>query len=304
MPNETWKPVADAVNGDKYAVFGCQLPDAYINAYNPPLSEAKEGAEWDLFKEGVKYMWENQDPRYTFSGPLDDRWLDKNWDRLSLADKFVLGGLVSFKDTQFQRESLSIRIIGIKDYINKPHKLEIELSNATVKSSIVTELNEYKGEEVLREKRYQDSLQYTKRTFKQAQELIAMLEGAFAEFSEGITPISVQTMATLIGTESNQFKVYDTSFANEVLDFPISLVNGFWTVQACGMRHYTLGVNNTEITTQTSQPTDAPVGLPDPVPGEQEQVQLLAPHQVIRVRGQEKTECPQEGQDGRKKPDM
>ncbi|MGG6549627.1 UNVERIFIED_CONTAM: hypothetical protein NY100_29845, partial [Prevotella sp. 15_C9] len=57
MPNDIYKPNL----GDKYAVFGIQLPDAYICN-----NSTKEGASWDMFREAAKYLYENEDPKFTF----------------------------------------------------------------------------------------------------------------------------------------------------------------------------------------------------------------------------------------------
>lgn len=48
--------------------------------------------------------------------------------------------------------------------------------------------------------------QYTERRFRSSQETLSMLQGAFKNFSEGINPVTVQTMAMLVGDESLQFK--------------------------------------------------------------------------------------------------
>ena len=48
--------------------------------------------------------------------------------------------------------------------------------------------------------------QYTERRFRSAQETLSMLQAAFKNFSEGINPVTVKTMAMLVGDESLQFK--------------------------------------------------------------------------------------------------
>lgn len=48
--------------------------------------------------------------------------------------------------------------------------------------------------------------QFTERRFRSAQETLAMLQSAFKNFSEGINPVTVQTMGLLVGDESLQFK--------------------------------------------------------------------------------------------------
>mgnify|MGYP000001325863 FL=1 len=70
MPNDIYKPNL----GDKYAVFGIQLPDAYICN-----NSTKEGASWDMFREAAKYLYENEDPKFTFKGELDSIYSKKRW---------------------------------------------------------------------------------------------------------------------------------------------------------------------------------------------------------------------------------
>ena len=110
MPNDIYKPNL----GDKYAVFGIQLPDAYICN-----NSTKEGASWDMFREAAKYLYENEDPKFTFKGELDSIYSKKRW--LSIGGKIKLGGYILFKDPQFIPEGIKIRITSIKEYIHRPY---------------------------------------------------------------------------------------------------------------------------------------------------------------------------------------
>lgn len=65
MPNEQFKPQI----GDSYAVFHCMLPDAYICD-----NQTKTGASWDMFRAAVRYLFDNEEQKYTFSGELDGIW--------------------------------------------------------------------------------------------------------------------------------------------------------------------------------------------------------------------------------------
>ena len=73
MPNEGFKPAI----GNKYAVFGISLPKAYVDDY---ITET--GASWDMFREAVKYLYENEDERFSFTGSLDGIWAKKNWNNI------------------------------------------------------------------------------------------------------------------------------------------------------------------------------------------------------------------------------
>ena len=123
-----------------------------------------------------------------------------------------LGGFIDFSDVHFQQSSVLVRIVGIKDYINNPHSPELELSNSTVTGGFSSTLNELKGQEVVSEEYHRDSIQFTKRRFRDAKETISMLEDALlTNFTESINPLSVQTMSMLVGDESLQYRFVDSN---------------------------------------------------------------------------------------------
>lgn len=88
--------------------------------------------------------------------------------------------------------------------------------------------------------------QYTDRRFRSAQETLSMLEGAFKNFSEGVNPVTVRTMALLIGDESLQFKF--TKGANSLEDdiCPLAydtLTKRIFSKSESYIRHMTLGID-------------------------------------------------------------
>lgn len=88
--------------------------------------------------------------------------------------------------------------------------------------------------------------QYTDRRFRSSQETLAMLESAFSNFSKGITPATVKTMALLIGDESLQYKF--TASRDSLVDVPCPLSWNPETKQMVGVPatliHMTLGVDS------------------------------------------------------------
>lgn len=196
MPEpEVWRPKV----GDTYAVFGIQLPKAYICN-----DTTQTGASWEVFKEAAKYLYEHEGKKFTFTGTLDGIWAKKRW--LQIGGKIKLGGYVDFSDTQFHPEGSLIRMIGIKRFVNNPYSPEIELSNEPVGTSVSSDLNKIETNEVAVIKKHKDALQFTKRRFRDAKETMAMLEDAFLNFSSSIDPITVRTMQLLVGDESLQFR--------------------------------------------------------------------------------------------------
>lgn len=87
--------------------------------------------------------------------------------------------------------------------------------------------------------------QYTDRRFRSSQETLQMLESAFTNFSKGITPATVKTMALLIGDESLQYKF--TASRDSLTDVPCPLSWSAETKQMIGVPasliHMTLGVD-------------------------------------------------------------
>ena len=195
LPNASLYPEV----GDKYAVFNISLPAAYVcdNA-------TKTGASWDMFREAVRYLYEREERQFTFSGELDGIWAKKNW--LAIGAKLVPGGYVDFSDPQFQPDGILIRITGVRDYINRPHSPELELSNTPVGGFLSDELGKLESEEVTNETRHKQAVSFTLRRWRDAVEMQGMLERAFKDYGKGQAMSWLRTMSVLVGHESLQFR--------------------------------------------------------------------------------------------------
>jgi hypothetical protein len=200
MPGDTFIPK----KGDTYAIFNVMLPQAYINAYTGD-NPKKEGAEWDMFRAAVKYLFENEEQKFSFSGELDGIWAKKDWNNIGA--KIVLGGYIKFSDDRFQQDGVLVRITGIKDYINKPHSPKIELSNDTITPGFTTTMQTLESQEVLVEDYHREALQYTKRRFRDAKETMEMIQSALSDnFTNSINPVTIETMQMLVGDERLQYQ--------------------------------------------------------------------------------------------------
>lgn len=127
MPGGIWLPAI----GDTFVVFGCNFPDAYIRD-----DASKTGASWDMFREAVAYMAKEEEEKYSYGGSVSPIWLKAGWE--AILPKLILGGYCSLDDPELG--GVSIRIRSIKDYVNYPYDVEIDLSNALVKPSISSTL--------------------------------------------------------------------------------------------------------------------------------------------------------------------
>ena len=188
--------------GDKYAVFGINLPQAYICD-----NGTQTGASWDMFKEAARKLYENEDPKFTFTGTLQGLWAKRNW--VNVGGKLKVGGYILFSDEQFARDGIAIRITGIKDYISSPYTPQLEISNSVSGKSLSSKLREIEKNEVKTEDSIRDVVNYTKRRWRDSKETIGMLQDAwnthFNNFTESINPLTVETMMILVGDESLQF---------------------------------------------------------------------------------------------------
>ena len=234
MPNDIYKPNL----GDKNAEFGIQLPDAYICN-----NLTKEGASWDMFREAAKYLYENEDSKFTFKGELDSIYSKKRW--LSIGGKIKLGGYILFKDPQFIPEGIKIRITSIKEYIHRPYSPIIELSNTTTGVTVSSELNKIESNEVKTDNQYKNSIQFTKRRFRDAKETISMLNDALLHFSGSISPISVQTMSLLVGDESLQFRFVNNKTNPTQVEYLVTYDSKKKVLSAPGgiLQHMTIGID-------------------------------------------------------------
>ena len=223
--------------GDTYAIFGCMLPDAYIcdNA-------TKTGASWDMFREAARYLYENEDTKFTFSGELQGMWAKRNW--LKVGGKLVVGGYVLFTDNQFAPDGVKIRITGIKDYLTSPYAPTVELSNSVSGKSLNSTLNELENGNVIVDENQKKIIQFTKRRFRDSLETIDMLEQAMLEnFTNSINPIAVQTMAMLVGDESLQFRFVDSSLNPIQYHITYNQETKQLIAPATVLQHMTLGID-------------------------------------------------------------
>ena len=225
-------------SGDKYAVFHCMLPQAYIND-----AATRSGAEWDLLRKAVQHLYTHEMVKFAFTGTLDGIWAKRNWE--NVGGRLKIGAFILFSDKQFQPEGVAVRIVGIKDYINTPHSPEIELSNAPVSSSFGTTLKALESAAVAVEEKHREALQYSKRRFRDAQETAEMIGAALSDrFTNAISPAAVQTMSLLVGDESLQFRFVGSRTNPTAVPHAVTYNAKTKTVNAASgiLQHLTLGI--------------------------------------------------------------
>lgn len=240
MDGETM-PAASAFlphTGDQYAVFHCALPQAYIRD-----NTTKTGAEWDMLRQCVRYLYENEEVKYTFTGELDGIWARQNWN--TIGGKIKLGGYVSFTDTGFQTTAVLLRITGIKDYINKPHAPELSLGNSLVSTGFKTYLGAIASTGIGYSNSFRQSIDYAGLRIADAeQETEDLKNDVNTGFNDNIFPVNAEIIKTMVGSAQTQIR-FVRSFTDPT---PISDSITFddtthsITIEAGYIRHMTMGI--------------------------------------------------------------
>jgi len=231
FPDDTFKPEV----GDKYGVFHIALPQYYITS-----------AEKRARNEAIKYLWVNEQPKFTYDWQLDGIYAKRNWGQIS--GFLDCGYFVKFSDPQFLPEAVDIRITAVKEYINKLNSPEITISNNVSGKSVGSIINEIPDKEQEIDRKKEESIEFTKRRYRDAEETIGMLQKSLLNFSEGISPITVQTMSLLVGDESLQFRFIDNINKPEPVKFQIKYdkENKRLVTDEKGviLQHMTLGISD------------------------------------------------------------
>ncbi|MCQ2299682.1 MAG: hypothetical protein MJZ81_06125 [Bacteroidales bacterium] len=227
--------------GDKYAVFGCSLPQSYIAD-----DSTETGAEWEMFREAARYLSEHSDFKFTFTGELQEKWVKNNWN--TIGDRIRVGSYIRFSDTEFVPDGVDIRITGVKRFLNKGYSPTVELSNNVSQGRVSTLLKEVPMQEVSIQESYDRSVRFTKRRFRDATEtMTALMDAKLGNFSGAINPIAVQTMQALIGDESLQFRFVDSATNPKTVSktFEYRADSGTFLAEGGILQHMTLGISST-----------------------------------------------------------
>lgn len=226
-------PVYHPSTGNKFIVVGVSLPSEYV-------SEAEDKA----LREAVKYLYEHEAQKVTINAEIDPIQAARMWD--SWGPKIILGGFVRLTDDDLLAEVSDIRIKAVKQYVNTPTKPVVELSNSTASVSFGTTIRELENQEVHTDELHKDSIQFSKRRWREAKETISMLQGALDNFTEGISPITVETMSMLVGDERLQFVFTKSLTSNESGDlvYAYDSETGVFSVQSAYIKHMTLGIDS------------------------------------------------------------
>ena len=222
---------------DVFRVFNVYLPNSYI------LS-----AEMEMLHQAVSYLYEHCREKFSIKGEVDPIWSASRWDTIGL--KFKPGAYFRFTDPTWESDGVSIRVINIKTFINKPHRPIVELSNSIGRQGVSTALKKVEAEaKTLPYSVRDESIAFTKRSYKDAEETMEALAQAMLEgFSESVSPITVKTMQMIAGSEQLQITFWtDRTCTTQVSSSQLLTYNSTtkklsWI--SCALQHMTLGITD------------------------------------------------------------
>ena len=226
--------------GDKYIVLGVMMPSDYIGN-----DTSHTGAEYEMLREAARYLYKNCKSTQSFTGRLSGIYAKRHWNEIGA--KLRLGGRVDFSDASVQATALPMRIMSIKTYLNSPYKPEIELSDEPTKGTVGSAIQTLKNNFARTDQQIYDSRRYTARNFRDARETMQMLQQALIYgFTEGIYPITVQTMQQIVGSEALQFRFVASRFNPTAVSHTFTYDKGAKKLRtgAGTIQHMTLGISD------------------------------------------------------------
>jgi len=227
------------VSGDTFRLFNLLLPESYI-----------ESAEEQLLLEGIKYLWEHLDTKFTLEGEIDPIWSRERWS--TIGSRLKIGYCFSFTDPKWQSSAVSIRITNVKTYLNRPYSPIVELSNETIGGTVASAIRTAEAAAVnLPSVVKKEAANYTRRRFRDALDTMDAISAYFTDYADAIKPSAVQTMQMLVGDERLQFELYqDEAMTSPYSTAPISLdSDSKLNCSACWLKHFDIDDTGRQIST-------------------------------------------------------
>ena len=170
------------------------MPDSYITS-----------AENEALNEAVAYLWQGEQPQYSYRWSLDKIYAKKSWGAIS--GYLNIGYFIRFSSPQFLPEPVNVRIVAVKEPVNDPQSPEITIANNVTARAVGSVLNEIPSVEQAVDRKDRDVREYAKRRWKDTQELIDNIMGMTDEFKENLlSSLVFEGMVFRAGAASLQFR--------------------------------------------------------------------------------------------------
>lgn len=230
--------------GDRFVILDIAMPDYYVTL-----------AQERMYEEGMKVLADYTRTSAYYEPQIDAKALyeSKAAIREGMYMKVVDEDVI---ETESKEDYVIIDSLSIDE------KTEIPTYSVTLREQkraarglaaledMVEDAKEGSSKEV------EEVRKMTQRRFASALDTISMLQGAMANFTEGINPVAVQTMAMLVGDESLQFK-FTSAAGTTTLKLPVTYDAGARILKisrSYRLWHMTLGIDS--VTSPTGRSDD------------------------------------------------
>lgn len=235
FPNGLYPIVA----GDQFVLLDIPMPDYYITLAQKRLLEAGEKLLSDYTRVSPLYE------------PSVDSFKVKKGTKILQEGMYMQVYDKDIIDTEDNRDYILIDSLSIDEKGDLPtYKVTLREQKRSGRTfgtleGMIEDAKKSTDDEIKRQRIYTD------RRFRSAQETISMLQEAFDGYTEGINPVTIETMSLLVGNEALQFKFTATRDSLSAVPCPLSYNNDTKQLSSvpASLIHLTLGID--AITTQS-----------------------------------------------------
>lgn len=235
FPNGLYPIVA----GDQFVLLDIPMPDYYITLAQKRLLEAGERLLSDYTRVSPYYE------------PSVDSFKIKKGAKILQEGMYMQVYDKDIIDTEDNRDYILIDSLSIDEKGDLPtYKVTLREQKRSGRTfgtleGMIEDAKKSTDDEIKRQRIYTD------RRFRSAQETISMLQEAFDGYTEGINPVTIETMSLLVGNEALQFKFTATRDSLSAVPCPLSYNNDTKQLSSvpASLIHLTLGID--AITTQS-----------------------------------------------------
>lgn len=226
-------------DGDEVTLFNINMPDEYMASAREELETELDKAIEEYSKDNNSYEFESN-PIYFYETLTDMK--------LGHAVKFINGAT-----------ELETRVLMVEKHLDRPYEQKIRVGNVRIMGSRQQQAEEVRNisEEVEGLERFETSssamlrdhnrdLMITMGRYFAMRDTIDMLRGAIEGYTEGISPITVETMAMMVGDESLQFRFTASRSNLAPVDCPLvyNPSSKRMEASASALIHMTLGITS------------------------------------------------------------
>ena len=200
IPSDTYIIPSD---GDEVALFNIEMPSEYTDSAYAELEARLDEEIARRAKDNKSYEF-NTNPVAFYQD----------------ASKTYLGQPVTLINGD---STLDTRVMMVETHIDHPFERKIRVGNEIIKGSRQQLKEEVKnvGESVSKvaDAAVHQSVNYTKRTWRDAKATMSLLEVAMKNFSKSINPVTIETMNMLVGDERLQYVFTDGLDSDVEMEF-------------------------------------------------------------------------------------